>query len=65
MSTAKPTSFEIAVAIAAPEMPIPSVKMKIGSRITFNTPPIPMPSMENTGLPSERRHWFKTKLAAI
>ena len=37
------TNIEITVAIAAPWMPKPNPKMKIGSRITFSTTPISDP----------------------
>ena len=59
--------MEIAVARDAPATPMfrPQGMMKMGSRITFRIPPKPMPIMDNVALPSLRRHWFITKLAAI
>ena len=57
--------LEIAVAKDAPATPISSPKIKIGSRIQFRMPPKPIPIMDSVALPSDRRHWFITKLVAI
>ena len=61
----KLTSLEMAVAMEAPATPRFSPMMKMGSSTQFRMPPKPMPIMESMALPSARRHWFITKLAAI
>ena len=62
---AKLTNLDIAVASDAPATPISSPKMNIGSSMQLSTPPKPIPIIESVALPSERRHWFITKLLAI
>ncbi len=37
----------------------------MGSSRQLSTPPKPMPIMDSMALPSARRHWFITKLAAM
>ena len=39
--------------------------MKRGSNRQLRMPPKPMPIMDSMALPSARRHWFITKLAAM
>ena len=48
------TNIEITVAIAAPWMPKPNPKMKIGSRITFSTTPIRIVYIDFCGYPEAR-----------
>ena len=48
-------SCESAVAIAAPAVPNPRVKMKTGSRTIFRSPPVVMPTMPSMAFPSARR----------
>lgn len=62
---AKLTSLEMAVAREAPATPMFRSKIKMGSRKQLRIPPKPMPIMDSMALPSARRHWFITKLAAI
>ena len=40
-----------AVANAAPEVPSPRLKIKIGSRIIFRIPPVVIPTMANRAFP--------------
>ena len=61
----KVTSLHSAVAREAPATPMFRPVIKIGSRMQFKMPPTLMPIMERKALPSERRHWFITKLADI
>jgi len=54
--------MEITVAIAAPCIPISSQKIKIGSRITFNTAPIIIVNIAFFGYPEARITALKLKL---
>ena len=55
----------MAVAMEAPATPRSRTKIKMGSSRQLSTPPKPMPIMDSMALPSARRHWFITKLAAM
>ena len=61
----KLTSLEMAVAMDAPATPKSRTKINRGSKKQLRMPPKPMPTMDSMALPSARRHWFITKLAAI
>ena len=61
----KLTVWLSAVAIAAPAVPNPSPKIKMGSRIIFRIPPVPIPSMPSTDFPSHLKILFITKEAHI
>ena len=50
----KLTHWLIKVAMAAPEMPRLSLKIKMGSSAILRIPPKPSPMVERTALPSER-----------
>ena len=56
----KLTHWEIAVAMAAPAVPRPRPKMKIGSRAMFSRPPVVMPTMPYIARPSKRSRLFIT-----
>ena len=53
------------VAMAAPEMPRSSPKMKMGSRKILSTPPIPSPITERLALPCQRSRLFSVKARHI
>ena len=69
ISRMKLMTFEMAVASEAPATPMAGIpsppKMKMGSRMQLMMPPMPMPSMERKECPSDLRHWFSTKFAAM
>ena len=52
--TTKEATWPMTVAMAAPRTPIPSAKIKIGSKIVLMTAPSTMENMANLGLPSAR-----------
>jgi len=55
----------ISVAIAAPEIPIPSTNMNMGSSIIFKIPPETSPIIEKAAFPSDLNALFITKEAHI
>ena len=59
----KLTSWLRDVAMAAPAVPRPRVKMKTGSRMMLSTPPVVMPTMAKAALPSLLRRLFITNEA--
>ena len=63
--TAKLTAWLIAVARAAPAVPISNVNMKSGSRKTFRTPPIPSPHIAMRDSPSARSVLLSTNEAQL
>ena len=58
-----PAHWLRAVARAAPSVPMPSPKMKSGSRATFSRLPAPSPSMDNVARPSAFMATLSTKEA--
>ena len=54
-----PAIFPITVAIAAPAVPIPKVKINIGSKTIFTIVPIIPPIIDALAPPSPRTVWPK------
>ena len=54
------TAWLITVAMAAPRTPIPSTKIKMGSKMVLSTAPAVMQSMEYRGLPSALARVLRT-----
>ena len=57
----KLTHWLSSVAAAAPEIPRPKVKMKIGSSTMFSSPPVTRPHIAKAECPSARSMLFITK----
>lgn len=53
--------WDNAVASAAPEVPSPRPKIKMGSRKIFKIPPVVIPIMENNAFPWKRSRLFMIK----